>query len=130
MTNNLLDLAAVAGLALSLACSPALAQERFGSWDANSDQAVDATEFESGVGEAGLFSTWDSDSDGSLNEDELSAALGDRDISYAAWDADGDRLVREGEFLTGILSTYDADQNGSLDEEEFATFEDAGFFQT
>lgn len=126
MTGNVFRLAA-ATLALSLASGPIVAQEAFGDWDANTDSGVDVTEFETGLGEAGLFSRWDTDADGSLSQDELDTALGDRDLDFSAWDGDGDGVLRESELLSGLFSAHDADASGNLDEEEFGAFESEDF---
>lgn len=84
-------------LALGLAAAPAMAQDDWSAWDANSDGLIDNEEFNTGFGENDVYGTWDSDGDGSLTEDE---------------------------FNTGVFNSYDEDGDGSLNEEEFATFSD------
>lgn len=83
-------------LAAPTVVAPALAHS-FSQYDANSDFAVDTSEFAAALDQNGLFGRYDADGDGALSQEEFNAGL------------------KEG---------YDIDDDGVLSEEEFGVFEE------
>lgn len=114
-----------------------LAQLISGEFDTNSDEIIDAGEWQTGIGES--FGKLDANSDGSIapaEVDGLSADISPKTGDLAAvlviglikqvvtaLDKDGDKLVSQKEFdrlSLDIFAKLDADKNNSLTQAELA----------
>ena len=103
--------------ALTLLAAAATAQDMGMSFDGDGDGLSSMTEFDEGLGTAGLYTSMDANEDGLLTEDEY----GDNADDFATYDADASGDLSEEEFNAGLFGSYDADGSGDLDENEVAT---------
>lgn len=120
--------ASAAALVLAVAAGPALAQEAFSDWDADSSGAIDQNEWNTRWSEAGVYDSWDANDDDALSEEEWTAGIGDNEeafderfgeTAYDDWDLDDDGALTGDEFSEGVFAGYDADGSGAIEEPEF-----------
>ncbi|MEE2952332.1 MAG: hypothetical protein VYD57_13950 [Pseudomonadota bacterium] len=97
MTIYIKKIVASSAVAMSLIGGAAFAQEAYSDWNTDGTAGINQEEFNSGVGNTGLYDKWDADSDGTLSETE---------------------------FQDGLYGYYDADDNGTIEEPEFGDLGD------
>ena len=96
----------------------------FNKWDTDADQLWSPSEFESFIGDAGLYGDWDTNYDGIYDDDELYTGF------LNAWDTNKDGLISKEEYATGntewereyrdSFDDWDANDDKVLDIEEYA----------
>jgi hypothetical protein len=95
----------------------------YDEWDADEDDRLTYTEFETGYTGSPWWDDWDTDADTYLTEEEFDAAYGDYDwytpTLYDEWDVDDDALLTEEEWGTGLFETWDVDDDEYLTADEY-----------
>lgn len=108
-------------------------EDYFTSWDTNTDEMWDDSEFETGIGETGLFNDWDVNDDGLFDDDELGDGI------FDMYDADDDGFLNNEEYSTWNtawdgeleqdMDAWDVTDDNQLDDEEYYTgINDNGIF--
>lgn len=91
MKKRVSKLLCATALSVSVFAAPAMAQEAWSDWDADSDSILSEDEFGTGFGGTGVYDTWDADDDGLLSEDEFTAGI------YDSYDDDDSGVIEEPE---------------------------------
>lgn len=95
----------------------------YDTWDADADDRLTYTEFETGYTSDTWWDDWDTDDDTYLSEEEFDAAYSDytwyTPTLYSEWDTDADGLLTEEEWGTGLFDTWDVDDDTYLTAEEY-----------
>ena len=98
--------------------------EGFDKWDADADQQWNQEEFDSFIGDVGLYGDWDRNYDGIYDDDELYTGF------LYRWDKNGDDFISKDEYATGntewereyadSFEEWDVNRDNLLDLEEYA----------
>lgn len=123
---------AAASFAVMLAAGPALAQDAFTDWDADTSGTIERSEWDTRWNDAGVYGNLDANDDDLLDETELYDGIGDRtafderfgETAFDEWDADDDNMLSSDEFNEGVYTSYDADDSGVIEEPEFGDIGD------
>lgn len=95
----------------------------FGQYDKNTDQRWDRDEFNTSMGESGMYGEWDADRDGFLNENEYNEGTkswqNESARTFSDWDMDRNGNLNEDEFNEGTFGTWDTDRDGMLSSDEY-----------
>ena len=116
---------APAALALSLAATGALAQDRSHDWDADGDAMLNPAEWSDGIGETDAFEEFDVNQDGTLDRDEWGEDLVDLDGSIDDSFDGGSYPLDEETFGAASFDLYDDNDDGLLDRDELGSVDES-----
>lgn len=100
----------------------------FNDYDVNGDEQLDRTEFETAfTGDREYFDDWDGDRNGEMDENEWREGVStyyseynyDEDGEFSNWDANGDKVIDDDEFLEGSFGLWDTNDDNHIDEDEY-----------